>query len=975
MQKIFNIFVISSVLGTLFFSGCASKDLEIKKNGSMNCEIVVPENSCPVVKFAGKELQEVLSQSLNAKIDIVKIPDPSKISIILGDNQYSKNAAIDVSKLPRDGFVIKSSGNDIFIAGRDDEKVFPEENLKGGIWAMYYERGTMFGVYEFLEKFAGVRFYFPGKIGTVIPKHSSLSIPEIDFIGKPDYTVRLFSAFDGETPDGAKEKDSFPFKNMNYYRLRMQTRYIPNCHGLSRLGYVNRFSESHPEYFALMANGQRYNKPEMQHTGQLCLSSGIKDEIYKDAEAYLTGKSAASRGVTTIYGVLWDKSGFQPGYFNVMPQDGFYTCQCPECKKHWTSDQASSEFIWGVICDIAEKLKKNNIPGYITMMAYPPYRLVPQRKIPDNVLVMLAESGPWYMNNKDTYEREEKEIKAWVDKMGGKIWIWTYPNKYGNREMPGIPALTPKCIGEYYKLQKPYIFGNYMESETDKYIFNYLNYYIFSRVAWNNDSDVDAILKEHYRLMFGKAADKMEDIYNILEEKWIKIIGKNVDTPLGPASVPVSEYELWESVYSEEEIAKLNKRFDEAEKTAEGDSDSLERVKFMRENLLGAIKKQRAQYVAVKNEIEDLKFHAAKTEEAINIDGKADEKDWEKCEKLYLIPFGKNTSDLKNAHTMVRALKDEKNLYCFFECEEPDMKNISSTPRTCDDREIWKDSSVEIFLNPSGDRKRYYHIILNASGSIADIAGVKEGASQNLDWKWNSNAKTAVQRGEKSWTAEIAIPLESLPGFRQDKFPANFNRNRVITGKSDLFTWSPFLSNGFHDIEHFGNIVFSADKEKDLIKNGDFTGKCEGRFFGGWYAPQNEKMENGTSWSFDESTFMKGGKSLKLVSDGRAIGITQSLPELKPDTKYQLSFFLRTENVILSKRDWAGVCVNIWDDKNRWFPTNFYTGTMPWSKQGFIFKSGPETNKKTKSYIVLRILSASGTVWFDDVKLVELGSD
>jgi len=972
MSEIFKRIFIFSAFSVMIFSGCIYKktadNLVLKKD---NCEIVVPENSCAVSEFAGKELQAILSESLGGKINMVKTPDPSKISIIVGENKYSKDAGIDVSKLPRDGFIIKSSGKNIFIAGHDDKKVSPEKNLKGGIWGMYYERGTLFGVYEFLERFGEVRFYFPGKIGTVIPKHSSLNIPEIDFIGNPDYTVRLFSSFDGELPDGTKDKDSWSFKNTNYYRLRMQTRYIPNCHGLSRLGYTKRFLESHPEYFALTVNGKRYNQPEMQHTGQLCLSSNIKDEIYKDAEAYLTGKSAASRGITTIYGVLWDQSGFQPGYFNVMPQDGFYKCQCPECKKHWINDQAASEFIWGVVCDIAEKLKKNNIPGYITMMAYTPYKLIPERKIPDNVLVMLAESGPWYINNKDTYKREEKEIKAWVEKMGGKIWIWTYPNKYANREMPGIPQMTPKCIGEYYKLQKPYIFGAYMESETDKYIFNYLNYYIFSRVMWNNDSDVDAILKEHYHMMFGKSANKMEDIYNIFEEKWIKIIGKNVDTPLGPASVPVSEYELWEKVYSENEIEKLDRLFSEAEKLAAGDADSLERVKFMRKNLLGAIKKQRAQYIAVKNEIEDLKFHASKTDSTINIDGKADEKDWQKCEKLYLIPYAKGSSNLK-CQTIVKALKDEKNLYFFFECEEPEMDKICSSPREADDHEIWKDSSVEIFLNPSGDRKNYYHIILNASGSIADIAGTKNGASQSLDWKWNSNAKTTVSRGKRSWTAEIEIPIASLPGFRGDAFPANFNKNSVLSGTSELFTWSPFLKNGFHDIEHFGNIVFSADKEKNLIKNGDFTGKCEGRFFDGWYALPTEKLEKGTSWSFDESTFMKGGKSLKLVSDGETIGITQYLPDLKPDTEYQLSFFLKTENIILRKGSWAGACANIWDDKNRWFPNNFYSGTMPWGKQGFVFKSGPDTNKKTKSYICLRIMNASGTAWFDGVKLVEL---
>jgi hypothetical protein len=85
-----------------------------------------------------------------------------------------------------------------------------------------------------------------------------------------------------------------------------------------------------------------------------------------------------------------------------------------------------------------------------------------------------------------------------------------------------------------------------------------------------------------------------------------------------------------------------------------------------------------------------------------------------------------------------------------------------------------------------------------------------------------------------------------------------------------------------------------------------------------------------------------------------------------------LTFFLKTDNVVPLGATVSGICVNIWDDSNRWFPVNFYTGSMPWTKQGFRFKSSPETNKKTKSYLRLRIMNASGTVWFDDVRLREI---
>lgn len=36
------------------------------------------------------------------------------------------------------------------------------------------ERATLFGVYEFLMRYAGVRMYFQGEPGTIIPKTAAL---------------------------------------------------------------------------------------------------------------------------------------------------------------------------------------------------------------------------------------------------------------------------------------------------------------------------------------------------------------------------------------------------------------------------------------------------------------------------------------------------------------------------------------------------------------------------------------------------------------------------------------------------------------------------------------------------------------------------------------------------------------------------------------------------------------------------------
>jgi hypothetical protein len=115
----------------------------------------------------------------------------------------------------------------------------------------------------------------------------------------------------------------------------------------------------------------------------------------------------------------------------------------------------------------------------------------------------------------------------------------------------------------------------------------------------------------------------------------------------------------------------------------------------------------------------------------------------------------------------------------------------------------------------------------------------------------------------------------------------------------------------------------------------------------------------------------------------------KSLPDLKPDTRYRLSYFVKTRDVKPIKIPGGtsgGVSVNIWDDRNLWFPSPYttpgktsFSGTMDWIYQEFEFKTGPLTGnldpakgRVNRSYLQLHILYASGEAWFDDVRLEEL---
>ena len=173
----------------------SSLTIPLKTSG---VEIVVAKDALNITRFAAAELQSFLQKILDARIPVTDSPTSGKITFFVGSNFWSKAAGIDVKKLSPEAFFIKRVGNKIYIAGRDgklqnrlhglNKNTRPEnrvENtLRGGYWSQFHEHATLFGVYEFLERFAGVRFYFPHELGTIIPR-KALVLPEFDIFDRP----------------------------------------------------------------------------------------------------------------------------------------------------------------------------------------------------------------------------------------------------------------------------------------------------------------------------------------------------------------------------------------------------------------------------------------------------------------------------------------------------------------------------------------------------------------------------------------------------------------------------------------------------------------------------------------------------------------------------------------------------------------------------------------------------------------------
>ena len=128
--------------------------------------------------------------------------------------------------------------------------------------------------------------------------------------------------------------------------------------------------------------------------------------------------------------------------------------------------------------------------------------------------------------------------------------------------------------------------------------------------------------------------------------------------------------------------------------------------------------------------------------------------------------------------------------------------------------------------------------------------------------------------------------------------------------------------------------------------------------------------------TLDKTQFVKGGRSIKINSDGKKIyWVTHYMPSLKPNRNYEVTWFVRTENLKPTGKGYQGrggaSFVYGTGGKQFFFPHNHYQNSMPWTPQRLTFRSEPNTGKKP-SFLRLGVLHATGAVWFDDIRVREL---
>ena len=214
----------------------------IVEDGASDYVIVTADDADECIMTAVSELQTYIEKISGAKLDCVNESSFSGgKAIVLGNTDI---ASADTSGLKDDGFRLYSDGEHFVISGSTS-------------------RGTLYGVYTFLEEYLGVRWFTPEL--EVVPENEDIVIDaSLDRTVEPSFAVRRNSQAGADDTYRARTKINVSF----YYDA-------PEYGGamtwvmwdvtLDRLVPDALFSE-HPEYFAMNPDGTRT-------TDHVCLSN------------------------------------------------------------------------------------------------------------------------------------------------------------------------------------------------------------------------------------------------------------------------------------------------------------------------------------------------------------------------------------------------------------------------------------------------------------------------------------------------------------------------------------------------------------------------------------------------------------------------------------------------------------------------------------------------------------------------------
>jgi hypothetical protein len=558
------------LMATAFTTPGRAATLVVK--GQARAVIIVPDKASPVAEGAARLLRDHIRQMSGAELPIRRedritgAPTRDQAWVLVGEGKLTKKRGLTSKGLGPGGIFQSAQGQVLALFGSDART--PSD-----------PSGTRYAVTTFLEDKLGVRYLWPGELGKVVPRRTTIVVEDFQRRFTPRLAQRRIRSM-GYHDRIQVGLDRLGFTKEDYERLRARAERTQvesaDWFGWHRLGGTlnmssghafshlwTKYGKDHPEWFALQPDGSR-DQSRNPERARLCKSNpDLIAAIAKEKIAELKRNP----------GLLGAALG---------PNDGGRTtfCTCPKCEA-LDSAKGRKVLLWdftgGTRRDlkhvsltdrmvyfwnaVAERVAKVHPHKLLVVDAYGVYAAPPvERKLHPNLVVRFAPLG----YHAEDYRQES--LRAWEAWSKAAKRIYFRPNLMLLGRRDGLPLLYVHKFGKDFRYLADHgMMGTDFDACCHHWATQGLNYYMVARLHWNPEQDVDTLIDDYCRAGFGPAAKAVRRYFDQLEALMNEVAAKKKMT----------------AAYSRRALAGLRKQLEEARKAASNDATIAKRVAFL----------------------------------------------------------------------------------------------------------------------------------------------------------------------------------------------------------------------------------------------------------------------------------------------------------------------------------------------------------------------------------------------------------
>jgi hypothetical protein len=500
--------------GTPQLARAETASVPIVRDGREVAVIITADQPNAVARYAAQELVYHVERATGARLAIASESASTNAGattrIFLGDTRAARAAGIAAAKLAPETFTLRTAAaqNAIFIAGRDDSGEPLDRDTSAG---------TLFGVYEWLERNVGVRWVWPGELGTHVPATRTIVDRPVDETVSPRFFQRHVRAgleFKSEnralgfTPAAAA---AYAKEQTIFLRRHRFGRSERMSYGHAFTAWWEKYGKEHPEWFQLVNGRRGPTKPGARYS--MCVSN---PGLHREIVAQWRAKGGAERN---------------PSFLNVVENDIVGGCECENCRA-WDGPTpadvnkfyAPNFKVYGArfvsdryarfelaVQQLAAKENPNvTVIGYV----YFNYFQAPTSgvKLNSNVLLGYCPSAGWYPRADDEHAWYQQQWKGWRA-TGASLFSRTNYFLDGYC-MPFIFA--HQFADDFQHAARHGMVATDFDSLTGQWGTQGPTLYLLMRLHLRPDAPVDELLAEYYSA-FGPAAPEVKACFDYWE--------------------------------------------------------------------------------------------------------------------------------------------------------------------------------------------------------------------------------------------------------------------------------------------------------------------------------------------------------------------------------------------------------------------------------------------------------------------------